>query len=165
MKKVVSFNSAILISAALSNSGYKIGLCHGCFDLLHVGHLNHFLAASKLCDYLFISVTPDVFVGKGPNRPIIPENDRIEAISFVSSVDFVFLNNSESSVKLIESLRPNIYFKGNDYNPDAKNINPNFLLEKEAVERNSGKVIITNEKASSTTSIVKKIINNDFEQS
>ena len=47
-----------------------IGLCHGVFDLIHFGHLKHFEAAKKKCDYLFVSITSDKYINKGPNRPV-----------------------------------------------------------------------------------------------
>ena len=53
-----------------------IGLAHGCFDLLHYGHVAHLEAARALCDELVVCVTPDAFVNKGPNRPVFTAEQR-----------------------------------------------------------------------------------------
>jgi cytidyltransferase-like protein len=53
--------------------GKKIVLCHGCFDLLHIGHIRHFRQARRWGDVLVVTLTPDRFVDKGPGRPAFPE--------------------------------------------------------------------------------------------
>ena len=58
--------------------GKKIVLCHGVFDLLHFGHLNHFEKAKSHGDILVVSITPDKFVNKGPSRPTFEESVRLE---------------------------------------------------------------------------------------
>ena len=55
-----------------------IGLCHGVFDLIHYGHIKHLESAKKRCDYLFVSVTSDEYIKKGPMRPIHKNNERIK---------------------------------------------------------------------------------------
>ena len=59
-----------IVSQKLKIKGKKIGLCHGVFDVLHAGHISHFEEVKKQCDVLFITVTEDQHVNKGPNRPI-----------------------------------------------------------------------------------------------
>ena len=62
--------------------GKKIILCHGVFDLLHIGHIKHFKEAKNFGDILVVTLTPDQFVNKGPNRPFFNEQLRLEAICF-----------------------------------------------------------------------------------
>ena len=54
-----------------------IGLCHGVFDVLHIGHLEHFIEAKKYCDYLIVSLTSDrhVKLSKGADRPLFNERE------------------------------------------------------------------------------------------
>ena len=92
-----------------------VGLCHGCFDILHIGHIRHFMAARGHCDLLFVSVTGDQFVNKGPDRPIIPEHERAEVIGSLKSVAGAMINHSETVVDALRRLRPSIYFKGQEY--------------------------------------------------
>ena len=75
--------------------GKKIVLCHGVFDLLHIGHIRHFKEAKNFGDILVVTLTPDQFVNKGPNRPFFNEQLRLEAIASLDAVDFVSLNARE----------------------------------------------------------------------
>ena len=63
----------------------KIVLCHGVFDLLHFGHLEHFKEAKQKGDILIVSITPDRFVNKGPGRPAFNENLRALSLSEIES--------------------------------------------------------------------------------
>ena len=62
----------------------KIVLCHGVFDLLHVGHVTYFEQAKKLGDILVVSVTDDKYVNKGPLRPVFNINQRTSLIKKLS---------------------------------------------------------------------------------
>ena len=67
--------------------GKKITLCHGVFDLLHIGHIKHFKESKKFGDILVVTLTPDIFVNKGPERPAFNEKLRLEGIASLDSVD------------------------------------------------------------------------------
>ena len=90
-------------------------LCHGVFDLLHIGHIKHFKEAKNLGDILVVTLTPDRYVNKGPGRPAFNEKLRLEAIAALDVVDFVALNTSHTAVVPIQKLKPNFYCKGSDY--------------------------------------------------
>ena len=62
-------------------AGRTIVLCHGVFDLLHVGHIRHFAEAKRQGDVLVVSVTEDAHVNKGPHRPAFPEALRAEGLA------------------------------------------------------------------------------------
>jgi cytidyltransferase-like protein len=68
-------------------SGKTIVLCHGVFDLLHVGHIRHFAEARAQGSLLVVTLTEDRHVNKGPNRPAFPEGLRAEAIAALEAVD------------------------------------------------------------------------------
>jgi cytidyltransferase-like protein len=76
--KTISDLSEIIQKA---RNGKRIVLCHGVFDLLHIGHIRYFEQAKKHGDLLVVTVTPDRFVNKGPERPAFPEGLRAESIA------------------------------------------------------------------------------------
>ena len=81
MKKITSIETLAKTISKLKAIGKKVVLCHGVFDLLHIGHINHFKEAKNLGDILIVTVTQDKYVNKGPNRPIFPLNTRMETIA------------------------------------------------------------------------------------
>ena len=58
----------------LKSEGKKVVLCHGCFDLMHPGHIKYFQAARKMGDILVVTLTPDIYIDKGPCRPVFNQN-------------------------------------------------------------------------------------------
>lgn len=93
----------------------RVVLCHGCFDVLHVGHVRHLLQARSFGDRLIVSVTSDRYVNKGPHRPVNTLADRIEVLRSLHCIDRVVPSDSESSVMNLLDLHPDIYCKGIDY--------------------------------------------------
>ena len=71
----------------------KTVLCHGVFDLLHTGHIDHFIEAKKLskAEILVVSITEDKHVNKGINRPINKLSERIKILSALSIVDYIIV--------------------------------------------------------------------------
>ena len=134
-----------------------IGLCHGVFDLLHYGHLLHFEAAKKKCDYLFVSITSDEYIAKGPNRPIHKNNERIHFLKSLKFVDEAFISNGKSGVDSINLIKPDYYFKGNDYKNNFLDKTKKIFQEISAVKKNKGKIIYTNEKQMSSSKIINQL--------
>jgi len=134
-----------------------IGLCHGVFDVLHYGHLKHFEAAKKKCDYLFVSITSDQYITKGPNRPVHKENERIFFLQNLKTIDFTFIAEGESGVSSINLIKPDFYFKGDDYKNNLSDKTKKIFEEIKAVKKNKGKIIYTNEKHMSSSKIVNQL--------
>lgn len=164
-KKILNLSLLEKKIETLRENGVTVGLCHGTFDLLHIGHIKHFKEAKSLCDVLIVTITPDVYVNKGPNRPIFSEGLRSEAIAALECVDFIGINAWPTAIELIKKLKPNKYFKGIDYNDASKDITGNIELEREAIEEQGGKLIITtSEKYSSSNIILREFSNFDEKQ-
>jgi len=106
-----------------------IGLCHGVFDLVHIGHIKHFSEAKKNCNHLIVSITSDEFVkkSKGPNKPIFNENERAKILKSLKIVDEVIISDCETAIDSIKKVKPNFYFKGKDY---KKSLDKNLNLER-----------------------------------
>ena len=79
-RKVLTLDELSDLTADLKSQGKKIVQCHGCFDLLHPGHVMHFKAAKAFGDILVVSLTEDMYVNKGPDRPIFSHDIRAENI-------------------------------------------------------------------------------------
>ena len=105
-------------------------------------------------------ITSDRYVRKGPNRPMFSEDYRAEMISSFENVDAVVINDDVTSINLINKVKPNFYFKGNDYKNFKNDITNNIQKEINAVERNNGKIIFTDDVQFSSS----KIINTNLTQ-
>ncbi len=85
----------------------KIVLCHGVFDLLHIGHINYFKSSKMYGDILVVSVTNDKFVNKGPGRPAFSINNRLKFLQEIECIDYVHISNDLTSEQVIKNLKPN----------------------------------------------------------
>jgi len=117
-------------AAALKARGKRLVLAHGCFDLLHIGHIRYLEAARQMGDALMVTISPDEYVDKGPQRPVFNARLRAEALASLHSVDFVAVNDRPTAVELLGALRPDIYVKGSDF--AARRDDPTGKLQEEA---------------------------------
>ena len=136
----------------------KIVLCHGVFDLLHIGHVKHLNFAKKFGEILIVSLTQDKFINKGLGRPVFNQELRAEMISSLDVVDYVVINNNESSTDIINLIKPNFYCKGIEYKDSKKDLTKKIKIEIQALKKNGGKIIYSNDETYSSS----KIINNNF---
>lgn len=100
----------------------KLVLCHGCFDILHVGHFTHLSQARRWGDRLVVSVTAAKFVNKGPGHPAHTDAERIYQLMRLRDVDEVWLSDYPTAIDAIRRFRPAIFAKGTDY--AGSGINP-----------------------------------------
>ncbi|QOJ13141.1 MAG: adenylyltransferase/cytidyltransferase family protein [Planctomycetia bacterium] len=125
-------------AAALRAAGRTIVHCHGCFDIVHPGHIRYLQFARQLADVLVVSLTGDDRIQKGPDRPYIPQELRAENLAVLEFVDYVVIDPHPTACELLEALRPDVYVKGREY---AGSSDPRFEREREIVERHGGRVI------------------------
>lgn len=132
-----------------------IGLCHGCFDLVHAGHLMHFKEAKARCDFLVVSITGDAFINKGPGRPLFDEETRLDYLASLREVDAVVIAEGPTALDIIVQVKPDIYFKGVDYK--SLDDDPTGMIEKEKaeVERCGGSLVVTETEKYSSTNLIK----------
>ena len=131
-----------------------IVLCHGVFDLLHLGHIKHFESAKTKGDFLIVSITSDKYVNKGPGRPLFNKDIRANTISALSIVDAVIISNFETSEEIIKIIKPDIYFKGPDYKNNKKDLSKNIYKEIKAVKKYNGKIIYSNDETYSSSNLI-----------
>jgi rfaE bifunctional protein nucleotidyltransferase chain/domain len=142
---------------SLKKNGKTIGLVHGVFDVIHVGHIKYFEEAKKKVDILVASVTEDKLVNKAPGKPMFTTEQRIEVLRNIKSLDYVIKSFKSTSVEIINAIKPDIYFKGKDYKKNI-DVTKNILKEERAVKKNRGKIIFTESEIFSSS----KIINENF---
>lgn len=133
--------------------GNKVVLSNGCFDILHLGHIDYLEQASQLGDKLVIGLNSDESVKqlKGPNRPVNSEKARARILAALGFVDGVTVFSEETPKELIEYLLPNVLVKGADYNIE------NIVGAKTVLE-NGGEVKTINlVEGYSTTNIIENL--------
>jgi rfaE bifunctional protein nucleotidyltransferase chain/domain len=127
-------------------------LCHGVFDVLHPGHVEHLKQAKVLGGIgatLVVSVTADSYVGKGPNRPMFDHAKRMAALAALEVVDFVILSEHTDAGDTILQLHPDLFVKGADYLARTGR-----LTEEEALEKYGGKLAFTASESASSSAVI-----------
>ncbi|GGT93760.1 MULTISPECIES: D-glycero-beta-D-manno-heptose 1-phosphate adenylyltransferase [Streptomyces] len=110
-------SDALHLAREIHARGGTVVATGGCFDLLHAGHVGLLENAGRIGDCLIVCVNSDASVTrlKGPGRPLTPLADRVRVLSALDSVDAVAVFDEETPVRLLESLRPDVWVKGGDY--------------------------------------------------
>jgi len=138
----------------LRNEGKSVAHCHGVFDLLHPGHLDHLAEAKGLADILVVSVTADKYVNKGPGRPVFSADLRLKMLGALDLVDYVFLSDSPTATEAIRKVRPSFFVKGPDYVEMAADLTGNMEVEAQAVTEFGGRVVFTDAPTMSSSALI-----------
>lgn len=154
--KIIHLSEIVPLLQKHRSLGKKIVQCHGVFDLLHPGHIRHFLEAKKQGDLLVVTVTPDRFVNKGPGRPAFNENLRTETLASLSMVDFVVLNDSPDAVSIIKTVSPHVYVKGKEYENHDSDITGKISAEANAVKDAGGFIYYTDDIVFSSSALLNR---------
>lgn len=139
----------------LKARGEKVVLCHGCFDMMHPGHIKYFQASKKMGDVLTVTVTPDIYVDKGPCRPVFKQDLRAESIAALECVDYVSINKWPTAEETLRLLMPDIYVKGQEFenlNDKTGRIQKEYKVLKEI----GAEIRFTHEKVFSSTNLLNK---------
>jgi rfaE bifunctional protein nucleotidyltransferase chain/domain len=137
----------------LQASGKKVVFTNGCFDILHSGHVDLLARARALGDALVVAINTDASVRrmKGPNRPIIPQDERAELLAGLDVVDFVCTFDEDTPLEAILSIRPDVLVKGADWTAN--------IVGQTEVESWGGKVVaLPLIEGHSTTGIVERVL-------
>ena len=133
----------------------KVIMCHGNFDIVHPGHIRHLMFASARADILIASLTCDIHISKGDNRPYVPEELRALNLSVLDMVDYVIIDSNQKPIENIKIIKPDIFAKGSDYISDG--MHSKTLEEKDLVESYGGEIIFSpGDIVFSSTSIIDK---------
>ncbi|HNX06962.1 MAG TPA: D-glycero-beta-D-manno-heptose 1-phosphate adenylyltransferase [Bacteroidales bacterium] len=134
----------------------KTVFTNGCFDIMHLGHIDYLAKAADLGDVLIVGLNSDLSVKKikGPGRPIIDISSRSTLLASLSFVDAVVIFDEETPLNLIQLILPDVLVKGNDYTVD------NIVGAREVINKGGEVITIELVKGYSTTLIEKKIREN-----
>jgi rfaE bifunctional protein nucleotidyltransferase chain/domain len=151
--KITRLADARTIVDGWKRKGLKVVFTNGCFDILHLGHVDYLEKARALGDKLVLGLNTDNSVSrfKGPSRPIQDENSRAHILASLQFIDLVVFFDEDTPLDLISTLLPDVLVKGSDYL--AENI-----VGSDVVKKNGG-VVKTIEfvPGYSTSRIVEKI--------
>ena len=152
--KITSIENLADIATRDREAGKKVVLCHGVFDLVHMGHVRHLQAARAEGDVLIVTITTKSHVNKGPGRPVFNDDLRAEMLAAMEQVDWVAVSPYPSAEKIIDAVKPSVYVKGSDYaNPDD-DITNKISTEQDAVERHGGQIVFTRDITFSSSSLI-----------
>jgi len=154
INKIIGLEEMAERSRQLRAEGKRVVLCHGTFDLMHTGHIRYLQRAKQEGDALFVTVTGDAYVNKGPGRPVFNEQLRAENIAALACVDFVAVNHAVTAVEALHEIQPGIYAKGSDYRSHGDDVTGNIGREQEAVEAHGGHIFYTDEITFSSSSLL-----------
>ena len=131
----------------------KVVFTNGCFDILHLGHMDYLAKAADLGDRLIIGLNSDASVArlKGDSRPIIDQETRAIKLASLIFVDAVVLFSDETPLHTILTLQPDVLVKGGDYTLDT------IVGAKEVLEKGGSVEVIPFIEGHSTSSIIQKI--------
>jgi len=149
---IIIKNKQQLKKIRLQSYKKTIGLCHGAFDVLHSGHIEHFQECRNKCDILVVSLTGSDFIQKGKKKTFNTNNQRLSVLSSLRQLDYVYLDNNYNASEVIKFLRPDFYFKGKDY--FKKDSVGNLEFEKKMLKKYKGKIHFTKSALRSSTQII-----------
>jgi len=134
-------------------NGQTLVFTNGCFDILHPGHVRYLQFARSQGDALVVGMNTDASVrrGKGPTRPINPQEDRAEVLLGLRAVDFVVLFDEDEPRDLIAQILPQVLVKGKDW--------AHYVSGRDIVEAHGGKVVLADMvEGRSTSSTIERVL-------
>ena len=117
INKIIEFNKIDKFFSTIKKKGKKIILCHGVFDLVHIGHIKYFEEAKKHCDRFIVFLQKDPSLHrKSKYKPVVPLYERYKTLTAIRYIDEVYTYQTEDELlKLIEFFKPDVRILGEDY--------------------------------------------------
>ena len=140
--------------ATWHRAGKRVVFTNGCFDIVHLGHIDYLEKARSLGDALVLGLNTDASVSclKGPLRPVVNENARARLMAALQFVDLVTLFDEPTPLELITAIQPDILVKGDDYTI-------NTIVGADVVLQRGGSVqTVALVPGYSTSGLIKKIV-------
>ena len=154
--KVLSREAAQAVRERLRAEARTLAFTNGCFDLIHVGHVEYLTFARRQGDALMVGLNSDASVrkNKGPSRPVVPERERALVLAALEAVDYVVIFEEDEPAALITEIVPDVLVKGEDW--------AHYVSGREVVESRGGKVVLAPlVEGKSTTDVINRLRNSD----
>jgi D-beta-D-heptose 7-phosphate kinase/D-beta-D-heptose 1-phosphate adenosyltransferase len=152
--KVRKLEQLLVELSRLRAQGRKVVFTNGCFDIVHLGHVEYFRFARRQGDVLVVAVNTDESIRrlKGPRRPIIPEDDRVSVLEELESIDYLIKFSDDTPIPLLEAIKPDVLVKGADYRKEQ-------VVGWDVVEGQGGRVALAPlVDGRSTSSVIERIL-------
>ncbi len=135
--KVKTCRQLLPILTELGQAGKQVVFTNGCFDLLHSGHVRYLRQARAEGDLLVVGLNSDRSVRelKGPDRPLVSQEERAELLAALEMVDYVVIFDQPTPRELIQALQPRVLVKGGDWKREE-------IAGADEVEAAGGRVVI-----------------------
>lgn len=153
--KIMSLEEAASWAKQLKEEGKTLAVTNGVFDLLHRGHVQYLKYAAEEADELLIALNSDASVRqlKGPDRPVVKEEDRAYILASLEFVSAVVIFDSQKPIDIFKAIAPDVYVKGGDYTEDTLDREEHAILK----AAGSRFAFIKFVEGHSTTNVIKKI--------
>jgi D-beta-D-heptose 7-phosphate kinase/D-beta-D-heptose 1-phosphate adenosyltransferase len=154
LDKIVNLEDLVNRLGKFRISGRKIVFTNGCFDIMHVGHVRYLAEARSQGDMLIVGLNSDGSMRtiKGEKRPIVHQDHRAEVLASLMCVDYVVLFEDPDPLRLIQTIKPDVLVKGEDWATDA-------IIGADDVKSRGGKIVrISFIEETSTTGIIQTIL-------
>lgn len=142
--KIRSTDEFLRVRQKLKGEGKKLVFTNGCFDILHLGHVQYLAQAAELGDHLIVALNNDSSVrrqNKGADRPVNPEDARAQVLASLIFVDTVVLFEQDTPLFLIDAFQPDVLVKGADYDAEENDPDsPKYIVGSKEVKSQGGQV-------------------------
>lgn len=158
---VSSREELLALRGAWRSQGLRLVVTNGVFDLLHSGHLSYLTQAHALGDLLLVGINSDASTRalKGPQRPLMPEDERAALLAALRCVDYVTIFGEPTAEALVRAFEPDVYVKGGDYADAAGALDEARLPEARVVRSSGGQVVLLPYQAGrSTSALIARIV-------
>ncbi|MCP4522027.1 MAG: D-glycero-beta-D-manno-heptose 1-phosphate adenylyltransferase [Cytophagales bacterium] len=151
--KIVNLEIAKEQVKAWKEEGEKVVFTNGCFDILHLGHVDYLEKARNLGTKMILGLNTDASIQrlKGEERPIVPEHARARVMASLEFIDLVVLFSEDTPLNLIQNMQPSVLVKGSDYSVSQ------IVGAKEVLESGGSVETIDLVEGFSTTNIIDRI--------
>lgn len=150
--RVLPLSKLVNLTQQWKTAGETVVFTNGCFDILHLGHLQTLTRAKQQGSKLVVGLNSDASVArlKGPSRPVNSEHDRALLLAGLRCVDAVVIFPEDTPIPVLEALKPHVHVKGGDYKLED-------LPEAHVVQENGGRIVLIDLlPGRSTTGLIQK---------